>query len=144
MSVLGQKARADTFYVVELPEQDIKQVVKRILTYYFRPGAKPKVIYLAQENIQKSWLPSIKNIEFQLLKTDEIEQKRMDVYFFGEIWQNTPGLYKVIFAYGDPTCEHLGDLWNFRVSKDKVRLWRKQNSEIVGVCYKDPVSLEKF
>jgi hypothetical protein len=144
MAGLGQTPRTDTFYAVDLKEQDIEQVVKRILTYYFKPSGKPKVIYLAQEDIQKSWLPSIKNIEFQLLNADEIEQKKINVYLFSEIWQNTPSLYQVVFAYGDPRCKHLGDLWNFRVTKRKVSVWRKQDGQVEGWCSKPTLVVQTF
>src|SRR5438045_5474040 len=73
LAVLGQTSRTDIFYVVELSQPTKGQVVKRILAYYFRPSRKPKVIYLAEEHIEKDWLPSIKNIEFRLLSSDEIE-----------------------------------------------------------------------
>ncbi len=137
IATLGQTART-VFYVVELRQQDIGRVVKRVLSYYFKPSNAPKVIYLAKEGIQKSWLPSIKNVEFQLLFTDEIEQKKINVYLFSDIWQETPGLYQVTFSYGDPNCKHLGDLWNFRLSNRRLSLWRKQDGQIEGKCSRDP------
>lgn len=116
---------------VIVPEQTMEQVVRRVLVWSFKPRNKPTVVYLAEQGIKQSWLPTIKNIEFRLLSIGEIQQKDLKVYFFTE-----PDLsviiYNIGFAFGDPTCEYQGENWHFRISKQKIRLW--QNGGVGGVC----------
>ncbi len=117
--------------VAVVPEQAMEQVVRRILVWSFKPKNKPTVIYLAEQRIKQSWLPTIKNIEFRLLSIEEIQQKDLKVHFFTkpDLSRNT---YDIGFAFGDPTCEYLGANWHFRISKQKVRLW--QNGGVGGGC----------
>ena len=134
ISTFGQSQQKDTFYLVELPQQTKEIVIKRILANYFKSTDKPKVIYIAEKGIEKQWLPFIKNIEFRLISREEAEQRKISVYLFSDIWENTPGLYQITFGYGDPDCKYLGDIWNFRESNPKVRVWRKRNGQVGGRC----------
>jgi hypothetical protein len=116
---------------IVIPEQKMKQVVRRVLIWSFKPRNKPTVIYLAEQGIKQFWLPTIKNIEFRLLSIQEIQQKDLKVHFFtkSDLSGNT---YNIGFAFGDPTCEYLGIYWHFRISKQKVKLW--QNGGVGGGC----------
>ena len=132
--VFGQSAETEKFYAVELSRQTKEQVVKRILTNYFKPTDKPKVVYIAEEGIEGKWMPSIVNIEFRLISRNEVEQRKISVYLFSDIWQNNLGSYQIVFGYGDPNCKYSGGLWKFRLSNTKVRLWRGRNVPIGGNC----------
>lgn len=114
-----------------IPEKAMEQVVRRVLIWSFKPRNKPTVIYLAEQDIKQTWLPPIKNIEFQLLSVEEIRQKDLTVHFFTK-----PDLsgktYNIGFAFGNPTCKYLGENWHFRISERKVRLW--QNGGVGGFC----------
>lgn len=105
-----------------VPGEVMREVVRRILVYKFKSPNRPKTVYLAKDGIDRSWLPTIPNIEFHLLSAEEIEDKETKVYFFSkpELLGKT---YSITFAFGDPDCDYLGQSWNFRVSKNKVRLW---------------------
>lgn len=131
-SVLGlaQTEESNETSVV-VPEQAMEQVVRRVLVWSFKPRNNPTVIYLAEQGIKQSWLPTIKNIEFRLLSIDEIQEKDLKAHFFTkpDLSGNT---YNIGFAFGDPTCEYLGINWHFRISRQKVRLW--QNGGVGGGC----------
>ena len=117
---------------VVIPDRAMEQVVRRILVWHFKPRNQKKVIYLAEKGIQKSWLPKIKGIEFRLLSETEVEEKER-VHFFTALEKRSPRKYYIGFAFGDPTCDYIGDTWYFRLSKEKVRLW-KPNKGFGGGC----------
>jgi len=104
------------------PENVMREVVRRILVYKFKPANNRKVIYLSKEGIDGSWMPFIPNVEFRLLSDDELQDRDGGVYFFSkpELSKQT---YTVNLAFGDPDCDYLGEGWRFRTSKNKVRLW---------------------
>ena len=114
-----------------VPEQAMEQVVRRVLVWSFKPRNKPTVIYLAEQRIKQSWLPTIKNIEFQLLSANEIQQKNLEVYFFTKP-ELSGETYNIGFAFGTLNCDYFGDNWHFRISKQKVMLW--QNGGVGGGC----------
>lgn len=109
----------DTSVVV--PERAMEQVVRRVLIWSFKPRNKPTVIYLAEQEIKQSWLPTVRNIEFRLLSNEEIQQKSLKVHFFTkpEFSENE---YSIGFAFGSPVCEYKGEYWCFRISNKKVKL----------------------
>jgi hypothetical protein len=109
---------------VSVPEQVMEQVVRRILIWSFKPRNKPKIIYLSeQQGLKKSWLPQIKGVEFRLLSETEAAG-REDIYFFTKLEKRPKNTFHIGFAFGDPSCDYNGDSWNFRISKQKVRLWQ--------------------
>lgn len=114
-----------------IPNEAMEQVVRRVLVWSFKPRNKPTLIYLGEQRIKQSWLPTIKNIEFRLLSAEEIERKNLEVYFFTEP-ELSGKTYSIGFAFGTPNCNYLGDYWHFRISNQKVRLW--QNGGVGGGC----------
>lgn len=112
---------------------DVKQeIVRRILIFKFKPSNRQKVVYLAKGDIDSSWLPQIPNVEFRLLSDEEIEDREKGVYFFTEP-ELTNKTYGINFAFGDPECSYTGGEWNFRITKDRLRLWYV--GEIGGGCF---------
>lgn len=117
---------------VTLPDDVMEQVVSRILKWKFKPGKRPTQVYLSADGIKKSWLPSIKNIEFRLILIDPEDQNSPGAYSFDPegIYFFTPleledGAYRVGLGLGDPGCNAFGATWSFRVpDRKKVRLWR--------------------
>lgn len=107
---------------VIVPEHAMEQVVRRVLVWSFKPRIKPTVVYLAERGIRRSWLPTIKNIEFRLLPIEEIQQKNLKVHFF-TVPDFSENKYSVGFAFGEPNCEFLGENWCFRISNQTVKLW---------------------
>lgn len=107
---------------VTVPEQAMEQVVRRILIWSFKPRKKPTVVYVADQGIKDSWLPKIENIEFRLLPIEQIQKNDLKVHFFTEpdLSGNT---YGIGFAFGDPSCEYSGNNWQFRITKQRVKLW---------------------
>jgi hypothetical protein len=124
---------------ISIPEQAMEQVVRRILTWYFKPRSKPKIIYLYDEQrqgLKKSWLPQIKGVEFRLLSETEAAE-RDDVYFFTKIEKRPKNKFYIGFAFGDPSCDYEGESWNFRISKQKVRLWQSDEGFGAGCSVGD-------
>ena len=134
-SIVGQTEESDESVSVVIPDQVTEQVVRRILGWYFKPRNKPKVIYLAQQGLQQSWLPTIKNIEFRLLSSEEIQQKGLEVHFFTKP-EHSGNTYSIGFAFGDPSCDYFGHNWQFRISKQRVRLW--ESGSVGGGCISSP------
>lgn len=130
--VNSQETETEESSVVSVPENAMREVVRRILVYNFKPRTRKKVIFISQEGIKQGWLPKIQNIEFRLLTDGEIEDKGKDIYFFtkSEIAKST---YEIGFALGDPNCEYFGRSWKFRPTKSKVKLWLA-NYGIGGGC----------
>ncbi|MBK8466571.1 MAG: hypothetical protein IPL32_12130 [Chloracidobacterium sp.] len=108
---------------ITLPDAVMEQVVKRIVTWYFKPSKKPKTIYFASENIKKEWLPQINNIKFVVLEKPAPNHYPRKVYFFKEIEKLNKG-FGIRFGYGDPDCEAIGDPWAFRFNDNRVKLWQ--------------------
>ncbi|MEO7673062.1 MAG: hypothetical protein ABIU09_03170 [Pyrinomonadaceae bacterium] len=128
---VGQTVDADESSGVVVPDQAMEQIVRRILIWSFKPRNKSKVVYLAEEGLQRSWLPAINNVEFRFLANEEIQQKGLQVHFFTKP-QRSANNYNIGFAFGDPSCHYWGKNWHFRISKEKVRLW--QNGGVRGGC----------
>ena len=112
-----------------VPDQIMKQVVRRVLVWSFKPRSKPTVVYIFKEGPNKSWLPVIRNVEFRLLSIEEIQHRESKVYFFTEPEQSGNS-YSIAFAFGTPPfgtshCKYKGENWHFRISEKTLRLWPK-------------------
>ena len=120
--VFGQENESHESSTVFIQENAMSEVVRRILVYNFKPRTRKTIISLAQDGINKNWLPQIENIEFSLVSNKEIAKRTSGIYFFTK-----PALskstYEIGFAFGDPNCEYEGAIWKFRISKNRVRLW---------------------
>jgi hypothetical protein len=128
----GRTQKSEETPDIIVPEQAMEQVVRRVLVWNFKPRKQKKIIYLAEKGLQKSWLPEIEGIEFRLLSKAEIAEKD-GVHFFTKLEKRSPSKYQMGFAFGDPNCYFEGANWYFRISKQKVRLW-KPNEGFGGGC----------
>ena len=117
---------------VVIPEPTMEQVVRRILVWNFKPRKQKATVYLAEKGIQESWLPKIEGIEFRLLSESEIAEKGR-VHFFTYLERLSSSKYQIGFAFGKPDCYFEGADWYFRISKQKVSLW-KPNKGFGGGC----------
>ncbi len=131
----GQTEEPDEPVSVVVSDQAMEQVVQRILVWNFKPRKQKKIVYLAEKGLQKSWLPKIEGIEFRLLSEAEVAKKE-SVHFFTKLEKHSPSKYHIGFAFGDPTCDYIGNSWYFRISKEKVRLW-KPNEGFGAGCARD-------
>ncbi len=105
-----------------IPADVKKQIVRKVLIYYFKPTNGKKTIYLAIEGIQESWLPKIKGFEFRLFDAPQFPYA---YYSFEEKpfqKQRTFG-----FKYGSGGSGFKGDIWQFRVSKQTVKIWKNKD-----------------
>lgn len=109
-----------------IPEQAMRRVVRGILISYFKPSKRKKVIYLDGERLQKSWLPKIEGIEFQLLSTRE--DSYIPHYLFTALKELSKDKYEIGFGFGSAGSGYEGDNWTFRVSKRSVRLMKQRNT----------------
>ena len=109
---------------VDVPEQVMQQVVRRVLVYSFKPRSKPMVVSIAEQGIKSSWLPKIKNVEFRLLSDEEIQRRDLELYFFTKpnYWRNK---HNIGFAFGEPHCVFSGNNWRFSFQNQQVKLWQK-------------------
>ena len=125
-------AQTDAELLASLPQDAMRQIVPRILKWYFKPRSAPKQIRLAARGIKREWLPEIRNIEFVLVSDEELGQTG-NVFFF-KYYEPVKDRYEIGFAYGEPDCSSTGDIWYFRVSERKVRLWRPENMGFGSGC----------
>lgn len=129
--VLGQGEEREKSQLGSVAKEVVKDVVYRVLVYNFKPRTKKKRILLADRIyfseagstnaeilIDETWLPKIRNIDFQLQSPRDDE----DIYFFKE-WDDESHARKVLFGYGHPACSYSGNVWIFRVIGSKSRLW---------------------
>lgn len=114
-----KRVNDDILYTL-VPSAARKQVVKRIVTWYFKSPKKPQTIYVAAQNIQKEWLPTIRNIEFVILEKQPPKGYERKVYFFRPL-EMQKGSFLLPFGYGDPDCDSIGDTWSFRVNGSRVK-----------------------
>ncbi len=133
--VFGQTKASDKTSVAIVTNDVRKQIVRGILIRYFKPRNQKKTVYLAKEGLQQSWLPRIKGIDFQLLSPPAYEHKHH--YVFTDIEKLVSGKYEISFAHGCmPGCGYMGDIWNFRILKQRVLLWKTNGSFVSsGVDY---------
>lgn len=108
---------------VELPDQVMSQVVRRIVRWYFKPANRPREIHFSENGIQASWLPKLKNIEFILLNDNDSLRQEKGVYFF-KAPDQTGKTYSIDFGFGDLNCDASGDTWKFKLIGSKVGVWR--------------------
>jgi len=111
-----------------VPEEVMEQVVKRIVTWYFKAPKNPKTIYFAAD-IKKEWLPKIDNIDFVVLEKPARSRYNRKVYFFRDIEKRRKGI-RISFGYGDDlNCGSTGDYWTCRLEGSRVKLtgpaWRR-------------------
>jgi hypothetical protein len=114
---------------VNVPEFAMEQIVRRVLVLSFKPNASPKVVYLSNKSIKRSWMPFIKNIDFKLV-TDEEARKSEGVYFFTQP-RLKQGVREIGLGYGHPDCEATVETWRFRIYKQKVRLWKNGSFDVI-------------
>jgi len=119
---IAQEEGPDDAKEIAVPDYVMKEVVRRTLAWYYKPSRVSKVVYLADIRIRKEWLPVITNIRFELVSLEDLRKEGRRVHFFTAAEVDRTG-YQVAFAFGDPECEYSGELWSFRVSRKKVRLW---------------------
>ena len=127
---------SDTGLPVDIPSQAMEQVIRRLLTWSFKPQKVRRTVYLYDERIDPSWLPVIKNVDFELVSFDRLGERPEGIYHLGPICVSR-GRFVFEFAFGDPvsggtTRAEGTSSWAFRVSKQKVRLW--QNTRFPYGC----------
>ena len=119
--VFGQEVSVSESRDVEVPGPMMEQIVKRILTWNFKPRTSVKTIELFDEGVKPEWLPAIKNVRFQMVSQEQFEsrgQARRNIYFF-----TTPELsdttHSIGFGFGDPMCEAHGTTWIFQMIESR-------------------------
>jgi len=116
-------AQQDEQRKVDMPDNVMKEVVSRVLTWYFKPRTKSKKIYLSNDLIKQEWLPEIKNIEFVI----EPENTDRLYYLFGPI-ERKGNNFDINFGRftgcRENCCYTTGDTWRFRVIGKRVRLFQ--------------------
>lgn len=124
----AQESESDETSRVTLPPAVRAQIVRRILTHYFKPGDRKKVINVVGDDLESSWLPKIKGIEFRLLTEEAAAKSGESVYVFREIEKSRGGSYDIPFGFGSSGSGYSGDTWTFRYSKKRLTLWKQQNA----------------
>ncbi len=109
---------------VTLPDEVMRQVVGRILTYQFKPRRSPTTIPLAESQVKHEWLPDIQNIAFELVSDEKVGEYEKGVFLFEGI-ERDGNLYSINVGWGDFDCFAFGDTWRFKLDDKKIRLWLK-------------------
>lgn len=108
---------------VEVPDGVKRQIVERILRYEFKPRRTPTSIPLASSQVKREWLPEIRNISFELVPDERIQNRGKQVFLlnFDDLELNGR-VYTLNIGWGD-FCNAAGDRWSFIVTRNKLRLW---------------------
>lgn len=112
-------------------ERLLRTVVRRIIIATIKPEAKPRKVLIVEGPVKKEWLPSIRNVEFEIIPRDSDKDKLRDSYYFTEV-EIKPYGYDIGFGHGDPSCSHSGDTWTFRYVGRKIKL--QQTGGFRGSC----------
>lgn len=107
---------------VTLRAEVMRQVVNRIVRWQFRPARKPRTVPIADVGIKREWLPPIKNISFDLVPENRINDFEKGVFLFEDVTREGR-VYSINVGWGDLDCNGGGDTWKFTVRNSRVRLW---------------------
>jgi hypothetical protein len=128
ISAFGQEDDSEVLPI--LPDDLMRQVVVRITNYYFRPSLRPKTIYFSRNakfsnsSLKQDWLPTIRNITFELVDADTSQIERKGYVFEVVEHEKKKNTYTIEFGYGDLVCgEGSGRTWTMRVTRSGIRLW---------------------
>lgn len=104
----------------------MRQVVFRMATYYFKPARRPKVIYFSDENLKLEWLPKIANVQFVVLKGEDIKPGTVGYRFV--IHDREADLYNIALGHGEIGCSGGGDgvIWAVRLTDKGIKLWPRK------------------
>lgn len=124
---------------IELPDEIMKQVVRRVLIWEFKPVKHRKVIRLFDLGIKREWLPKIKNVNFSLLNSDaSATEAGSDAFFFRPAEKDGKD-YIIGFGYGDPNCGAEGKIWPLRIVKGRARIRFNETGGFGSGCSSDSV-----
>ncbi|MEQ1762426.1 MAG: hypothetical protein ABL984_04680 [Pyrinomonadaceae bacterium] len=120
MSSLAQDSNLEK---VRLADNVKRQVAARILRYQFKPRRTQTKIPLAESQVKREWLPEIKNISFELVPDEKIQNRGTEVFLLNFNDLEVEGrTYTLSVGWGN-FCNASGNLWSFIVTSNKVRLW---------------------
>jgi len=122
---------------VVLPDTVMKQVVSRMIRWYFKPSRKLTTIYFSDKNLKKAWLPEIRGVRFIVLDSNETQGDRRG-YVIDDLTRTKRG-YLTGLGYGDIGCGGKGEgrSWTFRVSSDRVIGLRPDGGGFDWICSSD-------
>ncbi len=107
-----------------LPDSVMRQVVSRILIWHSKPSRQSKTIPVSEHGVKREWLPSIRNVKFQLASDNDALKSERGVFLF-EGLERIGRHYSINVGWGDSDCDGSGESWAFNVANaDKIRLWR--------------------
>lgn len=131
LTLISTPLLAQTKQEDKIPESVMRRVVDRVVRYYFKPHREPKKIYISERNIKEKWLPKIRNIEFVILKDDQLEDKPKG-YIFREV--NRGDRYSFLFGFGDltPGGYLSGSVWFAEPTKRGLNISRKSGGWSTG------------
>ena len=101
------------------------RAVPQILRYYFRPAKRPRTIPISNENIQASWLPKIKNINFVIAPEERLGDYENGGFVFLEP-KGEGDKFSVDFGRFNPQEGGIGDTWNVRRRGGRFHVWRSR------------------
>lgn len=98
----GQPAR--------LPDSVMREVVSRVLRFYFKPEQDVRRVYVS--NVKANWLPKIKNVGFTIVPASD-GVVWSNVYVLTDVLREYRG-YSVGFGRNRTDCSVTGDTWYFQ------------------------------
>jgi hypothetical protein len=123
MSASNAQNAVDETEDVVLPDAVMTQVVSRIIRWKFKPSRTPKKIPVSNRSIKREYLPTIPNLEFELVPDADAETYEKDILIFEDIERLSDSQYTINVGWGEPGCFASGETWKFSVKSDRVRLW---------------------
>lgn len=109
---------------IVIPEQVMRQIVRKVLIHYFKPRSQQKLIYLSNELIEQAWLPKIKGIDFKFV---DIQQQRYRLTGHFKFANPFADKHSIGFAFGSGGSGYSGDMWHYRVAKQTVKIWKDKD-----------------
>lgn len=109
--------------VPNMPDTIKRQVVGRIVKYYFKPRRRPTTVYFTDENVKAEWFPTIRNINFVIRDRDNESNETYEAHRITIL--NAEGeRYSIGFGFGDIGIGGgSGKTWTAIATPSSVRLW---------------------
>jgi len=115
-----------------VPEEAMSQVVRTVLSSYFKPKSPGRTVYLDKAYIRKLWLPRISGVQFRLIDSHDSSfsvRHHFRFDFFIALDETSNGQYDIGFAFGCPCSGYKGDLWHIVVKNQKLVSLKKKSDE---------------
>lgn len=129
LTAFGQTPESSETSPAAIPPAAKAQIVSKILTWYFKPQSRKKVVTISNDDVEAAWLPKIKGVEFRLISEAEAHETNEKVYVFRftELDDLKGNWREIGFGFGAFGDGFMGDTWAFRLANRKLSLFKKND-----------------